>query len=53
MASKLVRVTAESVPATGGQPCLPELVERGGGAARFAWEEFFYAEHHNRHTQRA
>ena len=29
------------------------LVERAGGAARFAWEEFFYAEHHNPHTQRA
>jgi site-specific recombinase XerD len=25
----------------------------GQGAARFAWEEFFYAEHHNPHTQRA
>ncbi len=24
---------------------------RGGG--RFAWEEFFYAEHHNPHTQKA
>ncbi len=25
----------------------------GRGAAGFAWEEFFYAEHHNPHTQRA
>jgi len=32
---------------------LPELVERAGGAARFAWEEFYYAEHPNAHTQRA
>jgi integrase/recombinase XerD len=32
---------------------LPELVARAGGAARFAWEEFFLAEHHNPHTQRA
>ena len=32
---------------------LPELVERAGGAARFAWEEFFFAEHHNPHTQKA
>ena len=32
---------------------LPMLVERAGGAARFAWEEFFYAEHHNPHTQKA
>ena len=29
------------------------LVGRAGGAARFAWDEFFYAEHHNKHTQRA
>ena len=28
-------------------------VERAGGAARFAWDEFFYAEHHNPHTQKA
>jgi site-specific recombinase XerD len=32
---------------------LPVLVERAGGVARFAWEEFFYAEHHNPHTQKA
>jgi integrase/recombinase XerD len=32
---------------------LPELVERAGGAVRFAWEEFFNAAHHNPHTQRA
>ena len=29
------------------------MVEQAGGAARFAWEEFFYAEHHNPYTQRA
>jgi site-specific recombinase XerD len=51
--TELVRASAISVPATGGKPGLPELVERAGGAARFAWEEFFYAEHHNPHTQRA
>ncbi len=32
---------------------LPELVEQAGGAARFAWDEFFYAEHYNPHTQKA
>jgi site-specific recombinase XerD len=32
---------------------LPVLVERAGGAARFAWDEFFFAEHHNPHTQKA
>jgi integrase/recombinase XerD len=53
MPNELVRVTAEGMPATGGTPGLPVLVERAGGAARFAWEEFFYAEHHNPHTQRA
>jgi integrase/recombinase XerD len=53
MSNELVRVS----PA-GGQVAivdlkLPELVERAGGTARFAWEEFFFAEHHNLHTQRA
>src|SRR6476661_9078862 len=52
MSTELVEVSAASVPA-GGQSSLPELVERARGAARFAWEEFFYAEHHNPHTQRA
>jgi integrase/recombinase XerD len=37
----------------GASSVLPELVERAGGAARFAWDEFFYAEHHNPHTQKA
>jgi site-specific recombinase XerD len=32
---------------------LPVLVERAGPAGRFAWEEFFFAEHHNPHTQAA
>ena len=50
--TELVPVSA-TVPATKGRAILPELVERAGGAARFAWEEFFFAEHHNLHTQRA
>ncbi len=29
------------------------MVEHAGPAARFAWEEYCYAEHHNPHTQRA
>ena len=41
------------VPATVASAALPELVERAGGAARFAWDEFFYAEHQNPHTQKA
>jgi integrase/recombinase XerD len=31
----------------------PRLVSEAGAAASFAWDEFFYAEHHNPHTQRA
>src|SRR5271156_1529731 len=51
--NELVVASSGTVAATGGKPGLPELVERAGGAARFAWEEFFFAEHHNPHTQRA
>jgi site-specific recombinase XerD len=53
MSTELVKASTASIPATGNAASLPELVERAGGAARFAWEEFFYAEHHNPHTQRA
>src|SRR5271165_6949128 len=54
MGGELVPVQKEqAVPATGVGETLPVLVERAGGAARFAWDEFFYAEHHNKHTQRA
>lgn len=38
-------------PLIGG--ALPAIVERAGAAGRFAWEEYFYAEHHNPHTQAA
>src|SRR3954467_3420411 len=54
MPNELVKASAISVPAANGQPAaLPAMVERAGGAARFAWDEFFYAEHHNPHTQKA
>jgi site-specific recombinase XerD len=53
MGNELIKASAMTVPAIGDARSLPELVERAGGAARFAWEENFYAEHHNRHTQRA
>lgn len=39
--------------APGKPEILPALVEQGGNAARFAWDEFFYAQHHNPHTQKA
>ena len=54
MANELVRAPAVSVPDATSLPAgLPALVERAGPAGRFAWEEFFYAEHHNPHTQAA
>src|ERR1035438_140830 len=53
MPNELVIASTVSVPAIGGTAALPELVERAGGAARFAWDEYFYAEHHNPHTQKA
>jgi integrase/recombinase XerD len=53
MSNELVRVTAGNGQIAGSTEVLPELVKPAGGAARFAWEEFFFAEHHNPHTQRA
>ncbi len=53
MATELVKAPAASVRVTCNAASLPVLVERAGGAARFAWDEFFYAEHHNPHTQKA
>jgi len=54
MGGELVLVQKDrAVVAAAEEQRLPALVERAGGAARFAWDEFFYAEHHNKHTQRA
>ncbi len=53
MSSELVNVSAANGPVIVASALLPELVERAGGAARFAWEEFLFAEHHNPHTQKA
>ena len=53
MGNELVKVSPVIVPAIVTSAALPVLVERAGGAARFAWDEFFYAEHHNPHTQKA
>jgi integrase/recombinase XerD len=53
MSTELVKASSAGVPAASGGQSLPVLVERAGGAARFAWDEFFYAEHHNPHTQKA
>ena len=53
MGSELVPVSKQQVIQPVAAKALPVLVERAGGAARFAWDEFFYAEHHNPHTQKA
>jgi hypothetical protein len=53
MPNELVKASAVIVPAPGASPELPVMVERAGEAARFGWDEFFYAEHHNPHTQKA
>ena len=54
MGSELVPVSqGRDVPPTVHGRALPPAVERAGGAARFACDEFFYAEHHNPHTQKA
>jgi Phage integrase family len=50
---ELVKTSPGGGPATGNAAILPMLVEQAGGAARFAWDEFFDAEHHNSHTQKA
>jgi integrase/recombinase XerD len=51
--TELVKVSAVIVPASVIPTAMPALVERAGAAARFAWDEYFYAEHHNPHTQKA
>ena len=43
MSTELIQAALVSGPATGQAATLPGLVERAGGAARFAWDEFFYA----------
>jgi integrase/recombinase XerD len=53
MSTEIVRAVAGSIIAPANVKSLPQLIERAGGSARFAWDEFFYAEHHNTHTQKA
>jgi len=53
MGTELVTASSRIIVTTAGKTILPELVERAGGAARFAWDEFFYAQHHNPYTQKA
>ena len=54
MSSELVKASDAAMPAIlSQQPALPAIVERAGAAGRFAWDEFFFAEHHNPNTQAA
>src|SRR5262245_44993842 len=53
MPNELVKVSAATALVSAKVAEVPALVERVGGAARFAWDEFFYAEHRNPHTQKA
>ncbi len=53
MSNELVKASSLGVSTPAVAPGLPSLVERAGAAGRFVWEEFFYAEHHNPHTQKA
>jgi integrase/recombinase XerD len=50
---ELVKASLVIVQARAGSAALPSLVELAGGAAPFAWDEYFYAEHHNAHTRKA
>lgn len=52
MSSEIVPAAAPSMVLPTRDAALPALVEQAGPAARFVWDEFFYAEHHNPHTQR-
>ncbi len=51
--TEIVPANAQTAIVSKIETTLPVLVERAGGAARFAWDEFFYAEHHNARTQKA
>jgi site-specific recombinase XerD len=53
MSGELVIPPSAQVAAAAGRRAVPSLVERAGGAARYAWEEFFFGEHHNPHTHKA
>jgi integrase/recombinase XerD len=53
MSTEIVPATSQAIASKAKDDPLPVLVERAGGAARFAWDEYFFAEHHNPHTQKA
>ena len=41
MSTEIIPVTSQAIASTANDDPLPVLVERAGGAARFAWDEFF------------
>jgi integrase/recombinase XerD len=47
MRTEIIPVSGRSTALAVEASALPVLVEHAGPAARFAWDEFFYAEHHN------
>ena len=53
MNSEIVLVKSQTPIVSSHSAELPALVEHAGPAARFAWDEYFFAEHHNPHTQAA
>lgn len=53
MSTEIVPMSGHATALVVEASALPMLVERAGPAGRFAWDEFFYAEHHNPHTQKA
>jgi integrase/recombinase XerD len=53
MSTEIVPLKTQTVIVSKSEPALPILVARAGVAGKFAWDEFFYAEHHNIHTQKA
>ena len=40
MSREIILVTDRAAVASTNRPALPEPIERAGGAARFAWDEF-------------
>jgi integrase/recombinase XerD len=51
MTTEIVLANQSTSVASKKEHELPAMVERAGPAGRFAWDEFFFAEHHNSHTQ--
>ncbi len=53
VSNELVPTSRHTLQSGRDDRALPTLIQRAGTAGRFVWDEFFYAEHHNPHTQAA